>query len=224
MVRFKNRYVLFEIHVENSHGLCLGDSSLNERLISKILKDNFLACFGEYNFGCVLQSLQLKYYNTSTGVRCFLASIDALMILFYFYFLYLFNVSYPQFIHLVGNRSYRKGIRILAHFQSNILDCYPTTSLPNSNSATIGYPLQLSESRYSLLQRPKGVSPANPVGKSLSTNGSGYLIFARLKIPYSCVSSIFLLFLKKTGLKTANRPLFAFVCLFSCIYSNIYME
>eukprot|EP00126_Sphaerothecum_destruens_P006022 Sdes_comp19174_c0_seq3m9971 len=68
MVRFKNRYVLFEIHVENSHGLCLGDSSLNERLISKILKDNFLACFGEYNFGCVLQSLQLKYYNTSTGL------------------------------------------------------------------------------------------------------------------------------------------------------------
>ena len=63
-MRFKNRYLLYELIFEDEKV----DTSIAGGLVYKLIKDNCLLNHGEYGFGIVSQSFQVKYYNQLTNL------------------------------------------------------------------------------------------------------------------------------------------------------------
>eukprot|EP01135_Chromosphaera_perkinsii_P002080 Nk52_evm14s217 gene=Nk52_evmTU14s217 len=75
MVRFKNRYLLVEVHVEGTPSapnrpapVRIGDEQLTEKILVRGIREAYREAWGDYGFGCVLQSLQIKQYNRKTGI------------------------------------------------------------------------------------------------------------------------------------------------------------
>ncbi|KAI9001662.1 ribonuclease P/MRP protein subunit [Gaertneriomyces semiglobifer] len=75
MVRFKNRYLLFQIHYDLPSSLSQFniDPSIHGGNINSCLKDSIDANFGDYGAGLSAASVTVKYFSpyTSTGIiRC----------------------------------------------------------------------------------------------------------------------------------------------------------
>ncbi|BDA44025.1 probable ribonuclease P/MRP protein subunit POP5 [Coccomyxa sp. Obi] len=69
MVRFKNRFLLFELIWKDGRI----DETLTEANIQAVLRDSLALNFGDYGLGVCLASQQVKYYNPLTNlciVRC----------------------------------------------------------------------------------------------------------------------------------------------------------
>ncbi len=69
MVRFKNRFLLFELIWKDGRI----DESLSEANIQAVLRESIALNFGDYGLGVCLASQQVKYYNSLTNlciVRC----------------------------------------------------------------------------------------------------------------------------------------------------------
>lgn len=69
MVRFKNRYLLLELIWKDARI----DLSLPEAALLGAFRDSMQSNFGDYGLGTALASLQVKYFNSVTGlciVRC----------------------------------------------------------------------------------------------------------------------------------------------------------
>lgn len=67
MVRFKQRYILVQVHVERDGG------ELSSRDVYSAVSGRLGQAFGSYLFGALKASLQIKYWNNDTGfmiVRC----------------------------------------------------------------------------------------------------------------------------------------------------------
>ncbi|RKP20429.1 hypothetical protein ROZALSC1DRAFT_12723 [Rozella allomycis CSF55] len=62
MVRFKNRYILYEITFKDGKI----DSTLSDQMILKHLKDVVQLYFGNYGMCCLSSSLSSKYFNPYT--------------------------------------------------------------------------------------------------------------------------------------------------------------
>ena len=70
MVRFKNRYLLVEVHVEEGSkgGVRMGGLNTADRVVSQAIREAYRDSYGDYGFGSAMQSLQMKQYNRRTGV------------------------------------------------------------------------------------------------------------------------------------------------------------
>ncbi|KAL4433886.1 hypothetical protein ABPG75_000327 [Micractinium tetrahymenae] len=69
MVRFKNRYLLFEVCWKDGRF----DDSITEAILLAAFRDSLQQNFGDYGLGCALASFQVKYYNPVSSlciVRC----------------------------------------------------------------------------------------------------------------------------------------------------------
>ena len=69
MVRFKNRFLLFELIWKDGRI----EESLTEANIQAVLRESLALNFGDYGLGVCLASQQVKYYNPLTNlciVRC----------------------------------------------------------------------------------------------------------------------------------------------------------
>ncbi|KAK9833872.1 hypothetical protein WJX74_008434 [Apatococcus lobatus] len=69
MVRFKNRYLVFELIWKDGKR----DESLGESALLNAFRELVAQNFGDHGLGQALASLQVKYYNPFTGVcviRC----------------------------------------------------------------------------------------------------------------------------------------------------------
>ncbi|KAL1919116.1 uncharacterized protein VTP21DRAFT_2498 [Calcarisporiella thermophila] len=86
MVRFKNRWILFEVIWEKSlvdstvDGKYLpaaqGDFVLSSRDLIGMIKDAVLHNFGDYGQGCVQSSLSIKYFSAHTNIGILRVSRD----------------------------------------------------------------------------------------------------------------------------------------------------
>ncbi|GAB5592651.1 hypothetical protein Unana1_07551 [Umbelopsis nana] len=73
MVRFKNRWVLIEVQGEpvlskNGEGYELCHVPLTAGMLHTALREAILANYGEYGLGCVLSSLNVKYFSSHTNI------------------------------------------------------------------------------------------------------------------------------------------------------------
>lgn len=72
MVRFKNRYLLFELVWAD--GRAAEEAAAGgEQVLLGVVRDSLAACFGDAGCGSALASLQVKYCNPVTGLvvlRC----------------------------------------------------------------------------------------------------------------------------------------------------------
>ncbi|ORX88552.1 hypothetical protein K493DRAFT_341204 [Basidiobolus meristosporus CBS 931.73] len=76
MVRFKNRYILFEILFEETNGSKAThlqpthpfDTPLNTRTLQNLFKEQIVLNFGDYGQGCLGSSLQVKYFSPYTNI------------------------------------------------------------------------------------------------------------------------------------------------------------
>lgn len=69
MVRFKNRYMLFEVCWKDGRF----DDTITEAALLATFRDSLQQNFGDYGLGCALASFQVKYYNPVSNlciVRC----------------------------------------------------------------------------------------------------------------------------------------------------------
>ncbi|KAL4419534.1 hypothetical protein ABPG77_005765 [Micractinium sp. CCAP 211/92] len=69
MVRFKNRYMLFEVCWKDGRY----DDTITEAALLATFRDSLQQNFGDFGLGCALASFQVKYYNPVSNlciVRC----------------------------------------------------------------------------------------------------------------------------------------------------------
>ncbi|KAJ3054113.1 hypothetical protein HK097_002633 [Rhizophlyctis rosea] len=64
MVRFKNRYLLFEITWEDGKIL----ETLTDRIVNSNIKESIETNFGDYGAGIIAGSLSVKYFSPYTSV------------------------------------------------------------------------------------------------------------------------------------------------------------
>ncbi|KAJ3285397.1 hypothetical protein HK104_009517 [Borealophlyctis nickersoniae] len=72
MVRFKNRYLLFEITWEDG----VTDDSVDVRALSNTIRKSIEYNFGDYGAAIMGSGFSMKYYNPYTNVGIFRASRD----------------------------------------------------------------------------------------------------------------------------------------------------
>ena len=63
MVKFKSRYILIEILIENNNRI-----KIDESKFAKIILDEIEKNFGEINVGKIKKNLQIKYVNNYTNM------------------------------------------------------------------------------------------------------------------------------------------------------------
>ncbi|KAK9766463.1 RNA-binding protein pop5 [Basidiobolus ranarum] len=77
MVRFKNRYILFEILFEDTNSSKVThflhpshpfETPLNTRSLQNLFKEQLTLNFGDYGRGCLGSSLQVKYFSPYTNI------------------------------------------------------------------------------------------------------------------------------------------------------------
>lgn len=69
MVRYHNRYMLFEMFWKDGKF----DDSISEAVLLGAFRDNIQQCFGDHGLGSALASFQVKFYNPVSNlciVRC----------------------------------------------------------------------------------------------------------------------------------------------------------
>lgn len=69
MVRFKNRYILYEVIWKDNRA----DESLNEASLLTVFRDSLATNFGDHGLASSAMSLTVKYYNPVTNLcmlRC----------------------------------------------------------------------------------------------------------------------------------------------------------
>ncbi len=64
MVRFKNRYLLLEVHWEDG----LVDPTLSHQAVLNALRDSISSNFGDFGFACVGKAVEVKYWNKATSL------------------------------------------------------------------------------------------------------------------------------------------------------------
>ncbi|KAA0061295.1 putative ribonuclease P/MRP protein subunit POP5 [Cucumis melo var. makuwa] len=75
MVRFKNRYMVFEVLLDPNKNLKTDDPIIiTQYNVSKAIKDSILLNFGECGFASALGSFQVKYVNPITKLCIIRAS------------------------------------------------------------------------------------------------------------------------------------------------------